>query len=69
MLMRTNIVLNDRLVQEAFHYAEVGTKRELVELALCEFVQHHRRLDVRNLRGKIKLDPRYDYKVYRSGRG
>lgn len=26
--MRTNIVLNDKLVKEAFKYAEVSTKRE-----------------------------------------
>lgn len=64
-LMRTNIVLDDKLVKEAFKYAEVSTKRELVELALREFVQNHRRRDVRELRNKITLDPHYDYKKMR----
>jgi len=36
--MRTNIVLDDDLVKEAFRHAPVKTKRELVDLALREFV-------------------------------
>ncbi len=30
--MRTNIVMDDELVEEAFRYADVRTKRELVDL-------------------------------------
>lgn len=63
--MRTNIVLNDKLVKEAFRYADVSTKKELVELALREFVQNHSRRDIRELRNKIKLDPNYNYKNLR----
>ena len=63
--MRTNIVLNDSLVSEAFQYANVSTKKELVELALVEFVDNHRRIDLRRLKGKIKLDPAYRYKKLR----
>ncbi len=64
--MRTNIVLNDNLVKEAFLYTQVETKRELVELALREFVENHQRRDIRELRGKIKLDPHYNYKEQRT---
>jgi len=32
--MRINVVLDNQLVQEAFRYAKVDTKRELIELAL-----------------------------------
>ena len=63
--MRTNIVLNDQLVKEAFRYADVSTKRELVELALREFVKNHSRRDIRELKNKIQLDPNYDYKKLR----
>ena len=35
--MRTNIVLDDNLVKEAFRHAPVKTKRELVDLALRDF--------------------------------
>lgn len=65
-IMRTNIVLNDLLVKEAFAYAHVNTKKDLIELALSEFVENHRRRDVRELRGHIKLDPTYNYKVLRT---
>ena len=38
--MRTNIVLNDALVEEAFKYSvDIRTKKELVETALKEYVQ------------------------------
>ncbi len=66
--MRTNIVLDEELVDEAFRYADVTTKRELVDLALREFVANHRRRDVRELRGKVKLAPTYDHKALREGR-
>ncbi len=63
--MRTNIVLNDQLVEEAFIYAGVSTKRELINVALQEFVDNHRRKDMRELRGKIKINADYDYKGLR----
>ena len=67
--MRTNIVLDEELVGEAFRYAGVKTKRELVDLALREFVENHRRQDVRELRGSVALDPDYDHKAAREARG
>jgi Arc/MetJ family transcription regulator len=65
--MRTNIVLDDELVEEAFRHSNAKTKRELVDLALREFVANHKRKDVRELRGKIKFHPGYDYKKLREG--
>lgn len=65
--MRTNIVLDDELIEEAFRYADVTTKRELVDLALREFVANHRRKDMRELRGKITFHPGYDHKRLRAG--
>jgi hypothetical protein len=65
--MRTNIVLDERLVKEAFRYAPVSTKRELVDFALREFVQSHRRHDVRELVGKVKIRADYNYKAARAG--
>lgn len=66
--MRTNIVLDDELIGEAFRYAGVKTKRELVELALRELVENRRRRDVRELRGRVSLDPGYDHRPLREGR-
>jgi Arc/MetJ family transcription regulator len=64
--MRTNIVLDDQLVKEAFNYADVSTKKELINLALREFVENHRRKDVRHLKGKIKIADNYNYKALRA---
>ena len=66
--MRTNIILDNKLVQEAFRYAPVSTKRELIDLALREFVANHKRRDVRLMRGKIKLRDDYNYKLLRKDR-
>ena len=65
--VRTNIVLDDELVEEAFRHSNAKTKRELVDMALREFVENHRRKDVRELRGKISFHPGYDYKRLREG--
>jgi Arc/MetJ family transcription regulator len=65
--VRTNIVLDDELVEEAFRHSNAKTKRELVDMALREFVDNHRRKDVRELRGKISFHPGYDYKKLRKG--
>jgi Arc/MetJ family transcription regulator len=52
--MRTNIVLNDSLVQEAMRYSRARSKRELVEEALTTFVavkaEEARRLSYDRLR-------------------
>ena len=68
MRMRTNIVLDDELVEEAFRHSDAKTKRELVDLALREFVANRKRKDIRELRGKISFHPGYDYKKLREGR-
>ena len=63
--MRTNIDLDDELVAAAFRYAGVKTKRDLVHLALREYVEHHRRLDLRDLKGSGDIAADYDYRALR----
>jgi Arc/MetJ family transcription regulator len=66
--MRTNIVLDDNLVDEAFKYAgNIHTKKELIEVALKEFVTKRKIKDLRDLKGKIKFHDNYDYKKMRAG--
>ncbi len=68
--MRTNIVLDDELVAEAFKYVKVKTKRELVNLALRELVARHRRKNLLELFGTGGILDDYDYKEMRdSDRG
>ena len=63
--MRTYVFLDNQLVNEAFKYTKVKTKRELIHQALQEFVEHHRRLDVGELRGIIKIRRGYNHKKLR----
>jgi Arc/MetJ family transcription regulator len=63
--MRTTIELDQTLVDEAMRYASVNSPRELVDLALREFVAARRRRDVSELFGKVQIDPDYDHKALR----
>ncbi len=64
--MRTNIVLDENLVEEAFKYCRAKTIKELIDMVLKEFVENRRRLRLLDLEGKIKFSKGYDYKVLRS---
>ena len=64
--MRTNINLDDSLVKEAFKYINVTTKKDLINVALKEFVENHRRKNLLDLIGKVEFDETYDYKKMRS---
>ena len=67
--MRTNIVLDDNLVDEAFKYAnEIHTKKELIEVALREFVNSRKIKNLKDLKGKIVFAEDYDYKKMRTAR-
>jgi Arc/MetJ family transcription regulator len=65
--MRTNIVLDDDLVIEAFKYAEnIHTKKDLIHVALKEYIRNHKVKDLRELRGHIKFADDYDFRTMRS---
>jgi len=67
--MRTNIVLDDVLVEEAFKYSSsIRTKKDLIETALREYVQNRKIKDLRELKGKIQFSDDYDYKKMRIGK-
>jgi Arc/MetJ family transcription regulator len=68
MIMRTNIVLDEQLVNEAMSLSQIKTKRELVEQALKEFVAIRKRLNLLDLAGADDLLEDYDYKNMRSGK-
>ena len=66
--MRTNIVLDDKLVEKALKISGLKTKKELIATALKEFVRNRSRLDIRQLKGKINFRDGYNYKKLRQGR-
>ena len=66
--MRTNIVLDDKLVKEAFKISNAKTKKELVHLALEEYVRQHKTIkNLLDLKGKIVFEKDYNYKALRQG--
>jgi Arc/MetJ family transcription regulator len=66
--MRTNIVLDDKLVEEALSLTGVHTKRDLVHLALSELVRMRRKRDMLDLAGRIRFRKGFDHKSMREMR-
>jgi len=63
--MRTNVVIDDRLMEEAFRLSRYKTKKDLIRAALFEFVQNRKKMNLKKLRGKIEFTEEYDYKAMR----
>ena len=63
--MTTHVTIDEQLVQEAMKYAPVKTKRELMDLALREYIANHTRPDIRMLKGKIAFYDGFDHKTLR----
>ena len=67
--MRTNIVIDDKLVADAMKLSGVKTKREVVELALRRLVSSVRRKDILDLVGQNMIAPDYDVRSVRARMG
>lgn len=65
--MRTNIVLDDALVEEEMRVTKAQTKKAVVDLALRELVARRRQRDLLDLAGKDLIDPDYDVRAVRAG--
>ncbi|MBC8123173.1 MAG: type II toxin-antitoxin system VapB family antitoxin [Gemmatimonadaceae bacterium] len=66
--MRTNIELDDALLEEAFRLTGVRTKKDLIHLALQELIKARQKKNLLDLAGKIQLRDDYDYKDLRQTR-
>jgi len=66
--MRTNIVLDDEIVEEAFRYSKSKTKKDLIREALIEYVEIKKKKNLLDLRGKIKFADGYDHKQLRKNK-
>lgn len=53
MCMRTNIEIDDEVLEEARRLTGLATKRETVDYALRELVARQRRRDLLSLRGRV----------------
>lgn len=52
--MRTNIVIDDRLMEEALKISELKTKKDAVEEGLKLLIQRKKQESIRKLKGKLK---------------
>ncbi len=52
--MRTNVVINDSLMEEALKSSGLKTKKDVIEAGLKLVVQFKRQAKVKNYRGKLK---------------
>ncbi len=58
--MRTNIELDDELLEEYIKLSGAKTKKEAVNDALRKAVAYYSRLDILSLKGKIKWEGNLD---------
>ena len=54
--MRTNIVIDDELMNEAMTLSQIRTKKAVVETGLKLLVQIKKQEKIKSLRGKLKWD-------------
>ena len=54
--MRTNIVIDDRLVKKGMKYTGITTKKNLVDHALRELVKRKERKGLLTLKGKLEWE-------------
>jgi Arc/MetJ family transcription regulator len=54
--MRTNIEIDDKLMEQAMQSSGAATKKAAVEAALQLLVKTHAQIGIRRLRGKIQWE-------------
>ena len=52
--MRTNIDIDDKLIKDALKLSGLKTKKEIVNMALEEYVKFKKRQQLKNLQGKVE---------------
>jgi Arc/MetJ family transcription regulator len=67
--MRTNIVINDDLLDEAFSVSGSRTKKGLIHEALQELIRIRKMKDLTELAGQIEFHKGYNHKNLRKTRG
>ncbi len=66
--MATNLKIDDSLLDEARELGGFPTKKETVNSALAEFIQHRKQLELLKLEGTVDFFEDYDPKKLRSVR-
>ena len=65
-IMATNLNIDIDLLDAAYNVSGMKTKRETVNLALKEFIQHHKQKDLLKFINKVDYIESYNYKKERN---
>ena len=65
--MRFYVDIDDDLMSKAMKLSGFTKKREVIELAINEFIQRRTQKSLLELRGAIQFMDEYDYKALREG--
>lgn len=65
-MSRTNIVLDDKLVNAALKATKIKTRKALIDYALRELLRHAKQQDILKLQGNIRWEG--NLKASREGR-
>jgi Arc/MetJ family transcription regulator len=65
--MNTNVYIDSDLITQAIDLSELKTKKDIINLALREYVEKRKRKNLAELKGKIEFSDGYNYKDLRCG--
>jgi Arc/MetJ family transcription regulator len=65
VVMRTNIDINDELLEEAFSVSQARSKKDLIHDALREYIRLRKRKDLTELAGTVEFYEGYNHKALR----
>lgn len=66
--MPSNLSFNAELLQEALILSGLKYKKDVIDLALNEYIQHHKQQKILDLFYSVPYDENYNYKVERKSR-
>jgi Arc/MetJ family transcription regulator len=66
--VRTNIDIDDKLMDEAMRLSGAKTKKDVVDLALRTLIKSRQKKDLLDLVGHIDIEPEFDHKDVRRTR-
>lgn len=64
--MATNLALDDQLIAEAVSIGHHSSKKAAVTIALKEYIQRHKQMEIVDLFGTVDYDKDYYYKQQRT---
>jgi hypothetical protein len=61
----SNLEIDDNLIEQARQIGHHATREAAITIALEEYIQHRKQLEILDLFGTVDFDPGYDFKAKR----